>query len=224
MLGDYRKAVAAFEQAIALDGSQSSYYHWLGRTYGRRAEVSFPLVAAGFATKARTNFEKAVELDPSNLEAVSDLLEFYLQAPGFMGGGFDKAEKAARLIAAKDPAEGAAASARIAEQRKDYQSAETYLKRAITLAPRRVGKLLELAKLLAREGRYEESDQAFVSAEKIAPDEPRVIFAEASTFLKYNRRQADARQLLSRYLTLNISPEDPAKSDARKLLRQVSGS
>src|SRR6185295_9609224 len=40
MTGDFKKAQDAFEKAIAMDPNGSSYYHWLGRTYGRRAETS----------------------------------------------------------------------------------------------------------------------------------------------------------------------------------------
>ena len=49
-------------------------------------------MAPGHASKAHRYFEKAVELDPKNLEAMNDLFEYYLEAPGFLGGGFDKAQ------------------------------------------------------------------------------------------------------------------------------------
>jgi tetratricopeptide (TPR) repeat protein len=224
MLGEYKKSTAAFERALALDPSQSAYFHWLGRAYGRRAETSFPLAAVGYAAKARSNFEKAVQLDPKNLEAVSDLLEYYLQAPGFMGGGFDKAEEMAALIAGHDAAEGNFARARIAEERKDYSRAEALLKRAIELAPHQVGRMLDLAKLLAKQGRFEESDAVFAQARQVAPDAPKLLFAEAATYIKCNRRKDEARELLTRYLAANTSPDDPSKSEAHRLLKQVSGS
>ena len=224
MLGEYKKATEAFEKAIALDPSRADYYHWLGRAYGRRAETSLPPMSISYANKAKSNFEKAIQLDRRNLEAVSDLLEYYLQAPGFMGGGFDKAEKMAKIIAEYDAAEGNFARARIAEERKDYSNAEALLRRAIMLAPHQVGRMLDLAKLLAKQGRFEESDSVFVEAHRMEPDAPKILFAEASTYIKCNRRKEEARQLLTRYLASSISPDDPAKSEARKLLKQVSGS
>jgi tetratricopeptide (TPR) repeat protein len=224
MLGEYKKASDAFEHALQFDSSQSSYYHWLGRAYGRRAETSFPMMAVTYAAKARSNFEMAVQLDPKNLEAVSDLLEYYLQAPGFMGGGLDKAEKMASLMAEHDAAEGNFARARIAEERKDYSRAEALLKRAVELAPHQVGRMLDLARLLAKQGRFEESDAVFVQAQQVSPDAPKLLFAEASTYIRSNRRKEEARQLLTRYLASNTSPDDPSKSEARKLLKQVSGS
>lgn len=221
-LGDYPKATAAFERSIAQDPARSSAYHWLGRTYGRRAETSFALSAMSYAGKARSNFENAIELDPENSEAVNDLFEYYLQAPGFLGGGFEKAAKIADKIAERDPAEGAFARARLAEERKDWSTAEAMLRRAIELAPRQPGRLIDLAKLLAKEGRYEESDSTFQEARRFAPEAPKVLFAEASTYIRAKRKPAEARELLRQYLSMNLSPEDPSRSEARKLLKQIA--
>jgi Tfp pilus assembly protein PilF len=223
MLGEYRKASEHLEKAVAIDPSNANYQHWLGRAYGRRAETAFPMMAINYAGKARVSFEKAVQLDPNNGEAVNDLFEYYLQAPGMLGGGFDKASRIADAIAAKDPAEGVFAKARIAEERKDYSTAEAMLRRAIELAPRQPGRLVDLARFLAKRGRYEESDAAFDRARPFAPEAPRVLFSEASTYLKAHRKFCEARELLQQYLASDIRPDDPSKDEARRLLRQASG-
>src|SRR5215469_9177696 len=77
MLGDYKKATDYFEKALQLDPRNSEIVHWLGRTYGRRAETGSFLTAPSNASKARQYFEKAVELDPQNQEAVNDLFDYY---------------------------------------------------------------------------------------------------------------------------------------------------
>ena len=94
-LGDFKKATEVLEKAAALEPESSDIYLWLGRAYGRRAETSSMLTAPGFATKARQFFERAAQLNPNNLDAQSDLFEYYLEAPGFLGGGFDKASATA---------------------------------------------------------------------------------------------------------------------------------
>ena len=38
-------------------------------------------------------FERAVALDPANREAVGDLFDYYLGAPGFLGGGANKRKR-----------------------------------------------------------------------------------------------------------------------------------
>src|SRR5664279_4906624 len=104
--GEFKKATEALERAVVLQPGNSNVYLWLGRAYGRRAETSSMITAPGLANKTRQFFEKAVQLNPANLEAQSDLFEYYLQAPGFLGGGFDKASATAAQIARISPAEG----------------------------------------------------------------------------------------------------------------------
>jgi Flp pilus assembly protein TadD len=224
MLGDAKRATDFFQKAVAAEPSNSAYYHWLGRAYGRRAEISNPFSALGYASKARQNFEKAVDLDPTNSEAVNDLFEFYLEAPGFLGGGLDKALKVADRIGELNAAEGNYARALIEEKRNEYSSAEKHLRRAMELAPQQVGRVIDLAKFLSKRGRFEESDQTFVAAEKLAPDAPKLLYARAATYIEAGRNIDTARQLLEKYLAASLTPNDPSRSDAQKLLRQTSGS
>lgn len=222
MQGNPKKASEFFEKAVAADPTDSMHRLWLGRAYGRRAETSSFVTAPSFATKARQNFEKAVELDPNNREAISDLFEYYLDAPGFLGGGLDKATALAQRIGELDPAEYHYAQARLAEKRKEFQTAENQLRRATELAPRQVGRLIDLAKFLAKQGRYQESDAAFREARRIAPDAPRVLFEQASAYIRARRNIELARELLKRYLDSPLTPDDPPRSKAEALLRQSS--
>jgi len=221
MLGEYKKATDAFQQAVALEPGNSEYVHWLGRTFGRRAETSNLFSAAMYASKARQYFERAVALDAANDEALNDLFDYYLQAPGFMGGGYDKAEEVAKRIAQRDEAEGHFAQAQLADKRKQFDSAEEQLRRAMELAPRQVGRVLDLAKYQAKRGRYQESEAQFDKAEKLAPNSPKVYFARAHTYIQQKRNLDRAKSLLIKYLHSELTPDDPPREQAEKLLRQV---
>jgi tetratricopeptide (TPR) repeat protein len=223
MLGDHKRATEALEHAVAMEPSNSDYYLWLARAYGRRAETSSPFTAPGQASKARQSFEKAVQLDPRNVEAMSDLFEYYMEAPGFLGGGMDKAVALVPRIAAVSPAEGHWAESRIAEKRKEYADAEVQLRRAIDAAPQKIGKLIDLAKFLGRQGRIQEADQSLARAEAMAPGSPRLMFAKADLYIHTGRNRTEARQLLERYLGSQLTPDDPPRSEARKLLKQAQG-
>ncbi len=223
MLADYKKASDWLEKAVAAAPANSEYYLWLGRAYGRRAETSNPLSAPGHATRARQYFEKSVALDPANVEAMADLFDYYLDAPGFLGGGADKAQALAQRIAALNPAEGYAAEAKLAEKRNDHGTAEIDLRRAAAAAPRQIGKLIELARLLTRQGRYQDADQAIATAEKIAPNSPRLIYAKADLLILTKRNLPEARRLLEQYLSTDLTPDDPPRADAQKLLRKANG-
>jgi tetratricopeptide (TPR) repeat protein len=224
MEGDPKRAGDFFEKAVELRPGESDYRLWLGRAYGRRAETSSFLTAPGYAAKARDNFEKAVQLDPRNVEAISDLFEYYLDAPGILGGGWDKAATLASRMAELNPAEGHWAQSRLAEKRKEDRTAEEHLRRAIDLAPRQAGRVIDLAKMLAKAGRYQESEEAFRRAESITPGAPRIMFARASVYIQSGRNLDVAKQLLKQYLQSPLTPNDPPRKEAERLLRRVSSS
>jgi tetratricopeptide (TPR) repeat protein len=223
MQGDFKHAGEAFQQAVAADPARSGYHLWLGRAFGRRAETSSPFTAPGLASKARQSFEKSVELNPRSTEAMNDLFEYYLQAPGFLGGGLDKAAALAARIRDLDPAEFHFAQAQLAEKRKEWGTAEQQLRRAVDLAPRQAGRLLDLAKFLARQGRHQESDAAFQKAARIDPASPRILFERANTYIRTKRNIDEARSLLKQYLASPLTPDDPPREEAEKLLKQAGG-
>ncbi len=223
MQSDYKKATDCLDKAFAAEPSNSDYALWLGRAYGRRAETSSVFTAAGNASKARQYFEKSVALNPKNLEALNDLFEYYLEAPGFLGGGYDKASATAARIAGLDAAEGHWADYKLAEKKKEYRSAEEHLQRAIENAPQQVGRLIDLARFLSSQGRYQEAEQNFAKAEKMAPQSPKLLYNRAEVYVQSGRNLDVARELLKRYMTLNLTADDPPRSDAAKLLRRASG-
>ena len=110
----------------------------------------------------------------------------------------------------------------MADKKKQFDTAEEQLRRAIALAPRQVGRVVDLAKYLGKHGRYQESDAVFQQAEKIAPDSPRVMFAKAHSYIEQKRNLEEAKALLQRYLQSNLSPDDPPREEARKLLKQAT--
>ena len=223
MLGDYKKATEALQKALALEPGKSEYAHWLGRSFGRRAETSGPFMAPTHASKARAYFEQAVALDPDNGEALNDLFDYYLEAPGFLGGGYDKAEAIAQRIARHNPAEGHFAQAQLADKRKQFDTAAEQLRRAMELAPHQVGRVLDLARYLAKHGRIPESEAAFDKAEQLAPNSPKVCFARAGVYIEQKRNLDRAKVLLIKYLQSNLTPDDPPREKAEKLLREASG-
>lgn len=90
-------AVLWLEKAVALDATSSENQLWLGRAYGSQAIKANVFKQASLAGKVKTAFEKSVELDANNLDARFGVIDFYLQAPGIMGGSVEKArEQAAR--------------------------------------------------------------------------------------------------------------------------------
>ncbi|HLK68417.1 MAG TPA: tetratricopeptide repeat protein [Bryobacteraceae bacterium] len=221
MQGQYKQAIADLEKAVASDSLNSDYYDWLGRAYGRLAEGSSVLSALGYAKKTVHAFERAVEIDPSNLEALSDVFEYYLEAPGMVGGGLEKAEKIAGRFAGLNTAEYHWARARIAEKRRDFATAEREFREAFATDSNEVGRALDLAAFLSSRGRYSESDALFRTAGEAYPRSPKVLYARAAAYIQSKRKLDEAEALLNRYLALQTTPEDPSRLEAAALLKSA---
>ena len=92
------------------------------------------------------------------------------------------------------------------------------------LAPHQVGRVLDLARYLAKRGRIPESEAAFDKAVQLAPNSPNVYFARARTYIEGKRNLDKAKALLIKYLQSDLTPDDPPREQAEKLLKQVSSS
>jgi tetratricopeptide (TPR) repeat protein len=107
------RAAELLEKAIAMNGRVAEYHYWLGSAYGRQAQKASMFSQIGLAKKTREEFELTVKLDPKHQDGRFGLLEFYLIAPGFMGGGEDKAIAQANELKKQDALAGHRAWSRI---------------------------------------------------------------------------------------------------------------
>lgn len=221
-LRDYRKAIDALERAEKAAPRDAAVLHWLGRAWGRRAESANPFQAPGFAVRAHKAFEQAVALDPAREEAVSDLIEYYLEAPGFLGGGVDKALALAdKELKTRNLAQFHYVLAQISRKRKQDDAAERELRRAAELDPSSAGRLADLALFIARRGRLSEAERLLATAARLEPKAPGWRFTLAQMYVEANVKFSEARRLLEEYLKLPLTPDDPPRVEAEALLRRI---
>jgi Tfp pilus assembly protein PilF len=220
---DFRRATEILEKAARQEPDNALVQLWLGRAYGRRAENSLPFTAPRYASRARQHFERAVALDPANAEALSDLMEYYIQAPGFLGGGLEKAEGLVAKFRAIGPAAGEGALARMAEARKDLAGAERHLRRTVALEPASAGRLLDLAQFLSRHGRFAEARPLLESVGRLGAGQGRVLYVTAELFIGAGHNLPAARQMLRAYLAMPVDANLPSRQEAEKLLARAGG-
>jgi tetratricopeptide (TPR) repeat protein len=217
-MGEWDRGISACEKAVALAPNNSRYHLWLGRIYGEKADGSNFFSAASLAGKVRTEFEAAVRLDPNNVDARSDLGEFYLEAPGIVGGGRDKAEAQVQALAALDPAKADYLNGRLAEKKKDFATAEKEYRAAIETSHGSALTWFNLALFFRHQERWNDMEEAIQHAVSAQVDRPEIIMESGEVLLRSGRNVQAAVQYLRRYLALNSKVEEAPAFKAHYLL------
>lgn len=213
--GRWEDAIASCRQAVKLDGGNSGYHLWLARAYGEKASRSSMVSAYKTAKLARAEFEAAVSLDGNNGEALSDLGQYYVEAPRILGGGCDKAKQVADRLSGLDPSRANELRARIAEAKKDYAGAEQALRARIALSqgsPEATAQAwMDLGSFYRRRGRWNEMLAALKSGAAADKTHGPALVDGASTLIQAGRETALAAQWLREYLGGNaLSDKAPA--------------
>lgn len=214
-------AVKAGEKAVALDPNNSDYHMWLGRAYGEKADHASFITAASLAGKVRGEFERAVALNGANVSARSDLAEFYMEAPGFVGGGKDKALAQAQQLQAQDAAAAFWVKARLAEKDKNYAQAESYFKQAIDVSHGAGEQWLNLAAFYKRQGQLDKMEDAVNHAVAAVQQKTNVLVGAAGLLFQAGRNFNGAIEYLRKYLDSQNKMEDAPAFRAHLLLGNI---
>ena len=217
---DWKAAAQEFEKAVNLAPENARYHHWLGRAAGERASRAFLTTAYSLAKQVIREFQTASKLAPDDTAIRLDLLEFYLEAPGMLGGGKDKAETEARAIAKLDPLKGYYARAMIYKEDKKWEKAKDELTRATVEFPQSADAFTELADFLFNRKDYEGTLTWGKKALAIDPSlkNPRFLVASAETELRKNLEQAG--ETLRELATGGLNDDDPTFEQIYYRLRE----
>jgi hypothetical protein len=202
---------------------ESEYHLWLGRAYGEKADKIHSIKAYGLAKKVRDEFERAVQLDGANVDALSDLGEFYTAAPGIVGGGKKKAQDVAQTLERYGPAQAHQLKGRLAEKDKNLTLAETEFKAAVDTSSQSADSWMALASFYSRHRQLDKMSEALhagIDADaKGAKPHGAALVDGASLLSRNNLEPQLAIQLLRLYLA---SPNKSADTPAFQVHAQLS--
>jgi tetratricopeptide (TPR) repeat protein len=202
-LGQWDAAIQACEQAIRLDPHNSGNHLWLGRALGEKADKASFVSAFSLGKRVLAEFQTAVQLDPRSGEALSDLGQFYIEAPGIIGGGMDKAESVAEQLDHTSPERAANLRAEMARHRGDYAAAENYLKKALASSSHPARQWSTLARFYADRARWADMDSAIHNSQVAAARDAHAavaLYDAAGVLIRVNRNPELAAKLLQDYL------------------------
>jgi tetratricopeptide (TPR) repeat protein len=220
-VGNWDLAIKAGERAVFMAPQNSNYHLWLGRAYGEKAENSNPFSAFTLARKAHAQFAKAVELDGDNIEARSDLTEYFTEAPSFLGGGKEKARAQIEAIARIDSSTAHYLSARLEEKDKNFNEAEKQYQAAIQGSKTPADHWVDLASFYRQRGNFPAMEDAIEKASTAPRKHAGVLVDAASVLFQAERNLPKAIELLRQYLSLPDKVEEAPTFRAEYLLGQV---
>lgn len=213
-LQQWSQAFGECQKAVNLDNKNSDYHMWLGRVLGQQASHANFFSAYGDAKKSLAAMETAVQLNPQNGPALSDLGDYYAQAPGIAGGGTDKAHRIASQLDKVDPGRAAELRGDISMAQKNYTAAEQYYRQATTVSAQPAHMWTVLATFYRRRQRWTDLDAAIQNCVRAAAKNMNsgvALYDGAGVLIAAKRNPQLAAKMLEKYLSsTSLSEEAPA--------------
>lgn len=186
------EAVKFAEQCIAANPKNSECHESLGNSLGTKAQKGGVMSAISYVGKIRDSFKKAVELDPNNFSARSSLMQFYLQAPGFVGGGTGKAKDLVVETIKFSPAAGALLQATLDLHDDNFERASSGALAVNTsgsdaLARQQRNILTNIGHALINEKKYAESEKIFREVTQRFPEAVHGYFGLGKALLEQGK-------------------------------------
>ncbi len=169
MQDDYEAAIDWLKKAVEMNPDQSDYHLWLGHAYGIKAQRASIFKKPGAAKNVKKQYEKAVALDPENLQARFGLLQFHMMAPGIMGGDKDEGRAQAEEIQKRDSLMGHQAMGLIYEMDEKLDLAEKEYQSMVAAKPDSLNLQYRLGFFFKRTKKYDKATDVF---EKIIAQKP----------------------------------------------------
>lgn len=200
-------AIQECELAASQNPGDSNTQMWLGRAYGMKASHARPLTAFALARKVRYTFERAVQLDPQNIQAMNDLGEFYVDAPAIVGGGLDKGRALASQMQPRFPSQSHRLLALIASEDKDNATAEAEFKKAV-VAGRTPAAYIDLGQFYQRQNQPDKALEALKAGIDADRRKDSSLVDAASILIAMNRSPELAEDWLREYLSSSARSDD----------------
>lgn len=216
------RAVECLERATALDPASSTAFYWLGRAYGRQAVNGNVLLRAKLAGRVRRAFERAADLDPDNVNARIALVEFYLRAPGFMGGSFEKARAISDDLKRRDPLRAHLAKARLEEHRKRRDLEDAQYESAIREFPSRPEPYFWIERSAVDRRDWPAAFEAMATLVRIEPGNSEALY-EIGRIAALSGTELDRGEAsLRRYLERAPRDDEPTLAEAHLRLAEIA--
>jgi len=207
---DADKAAEWFEVAVKLNPKNAVYHDWLGRAYGTQAQRASIFRQPGLARKTKNALDTALALDPDNLDVRDDLITYYAQVPGFLGGSKEKAREMVLEIKKRNSYRGSAAAANLCAGVRDFVCAERELQQLATSYPDSGGVYASLAAFYANQKQFDKAFAVLDERLRAKPTELTTLYAVGRTASLSGQNLDEGERALKAYLASPPPEAGPA--------------
>src|SRR4051812_2070633 len=123
------------EKAVALNPKEARYHFQLAEAVGEKAQKASVLHQIGLGRQFKKEADLTLQLDPRHVGGLNNMMMFYLEAPGIIGGDKAKAREMADRIMKIDPVQGYLAELTLARKEKQGDRTEELLRKAVEARP-----------------------------------------------------------------------------------------
>jgi tetratricopeptide (TPR) repeat protein len=238
---DVDGALAPAEKAAALDPKNADYRWQLAQVVGEMASSASVFKQMGLAKRYKREVEAALAINPKHTPSMTGLMEYFIRAPGIVGGDKKKAVEIPAQIMAVNKVDGYIAKVRLLQQQSPVPAGEIeqVWVQAVVADPSRYEPHANLANIYASgtAPRWELAEKEALTAKKIDPDRTApysilaAVYATGERWAELDAVLAEAEKKipdnLSPYLrasgALLATGKDLARAEryARKYLSQV---
>ena len=163
-----------------------------------------------------------MDLDPDNLLARRDLMEFYLQAPWILGGSKDKAQAQLEAIASRNATEGHLARAIYWKDLNNSSLAAKEYQKVLDARPHQAETYFQIADFYEGDRKPSEVEAAVQAVSLIVPGDPRLDYYRAVASVMKRQDLPKAEQDLRAYLAKTPRRDDfPAHAAAYDWLGRI---
>jgi tetratricopeptide (TPR) repeat protein len=166
------EAEDAIDEALDLNDRDARFHFLRGQILGEIASTANVFKQGFLAPKVKNAFLRAVELDSTFVDARVGLYNYYIMAPGIMGGSEEKALKQANEVVKLNSYRGHILLANFHQRKKEFAEAEDEYKKAIDAEPKRTGGYKSLGYFFIGQKKFDEAIIQFKKYIELDPKNP----------------------------------------------------
>ncbi len=220
--GDSRAAIEILEKAVAQSPKSAEAHFCLGNAYATKVQASGMFTAAKYASRIKDEWQKAVALDPTYVDARFGLIQVYAGAPGIIGGSYEKAFEQAKEIKAIDPVVGHRAYAFIYSQQKKLDLANKEYADAIREEPNSAKAHSYFGQYLATvEKNYTAAFAELEAALKLDPNYMAAFYHLGRAASLANTNLARGEEAVTKYVAYTPKGNEPTLANAHYVLGAI---